>query len=219
VSALRCIVFLLSFLLAAAACPVEAAQSGLGREQALRQLARPSVEQRRLAAERLGEVGTSADVRVMLRTLRDVDGEVRAAAEAAIWQVWSRSGDEEADGLLAAGTVQMNSGALTEAIATFTAVVRRKPGFAEGWNKRATAHFLAGDLDRSASDCEQVLRLNPQHFGALAGYGQISARRDRPELALQYFERALALNPNMHGVAANVHALRSLLKERRGRMI
>ena len=32
------------------------------------------------------------------------------------------------------------------AIATFSEVIRRKPAFAEGWNKRATVLFLAGEL-------------------------------------------------------------------------
>jgi hypothetical protein len=43
----------------------------------------------------------------------------------------------------------------------------------------------------------------------------IHLQRDHPELALGYFERALAVNPNLHQVQATVEALRRLLIQRR----
>lgn len=210
---------ILTVLVLALTGTVALAAEAAGRERALRQLGATDVQARRLAAERLGDVGTYTDVRTLMRALRDPDPRVRAAAESSIWQLWSRSGDPTIDGLIAAGVAQMNAGAHDAAIATFTAVIERRPDFAEGWNKRATALFVVGELDRSAADCAEVLRRNPLHFGALAGMGQIHVRREQPEAALRYFERALRLNPNLRGVAANAHALRSLLRDRRGRTV
>ena len=63
------------------------------REQALADLAKPDVEVRRQAAIQLGEVGSMADAPALLRALRDPDDGVRALAERAVWQVWSRAGD------------------------------------------------------------------------------------------------------------------------------
>jgi len=56
------------------------------------------------------------------------------------------------------GAAQAQARQLTDAIATYSEVVRRKPGFAEGWNRRATARFLARDFKRS-------LEVNPNLAG------------------------------------------------------
>src|SRR6267143_4630520 len=122
----------------------------------------------------------------------DADERVRAVAELALWAVWSRSGDARVDDLFSKGVAEMGEQRFPEAIATFTRVIELKPGFAEGWNKRATAYFLAGEFRRSLKDCDEVIKRNPQHFGVLSGYGQIYLRLDQPEKALEYFRRVVA---------------------------
>jgi tetratricopeptide (TPR) repeat protein len=96
-------------------------------------------------------------------------------------------------------------------------VIRRRPAFAEGWNKRATAHYLAGEYKKSIADCQEVLKRNPRHFGALSGMGQIHLQLDEPGAALLWFKRALDVNPNMTGVELNVEALERLLRDKPGR--
>jgi len=139
--------------------------------------------------------------------------------ERALWQVWSRSGDAEVDALFERGLEQMKSGAADAAIATFSGVIDRKPEFAEGWNKRATLYYLVGEYAKSLADCAEVVKRNPSHFGALSGYGQIYLKLDQPEKALDYFERALAVNPNMEQVQAVIEQLRALVREKRKRSI
>ena len=111
----------------------------------------------------------------------------------------------------------MRAGDLDASIATFSAVIERKPDFAEGWNKRATARVLAGDFRRSLADCDEVLKRNPLHFGALAGYGQIYFQLEQYEKAIEYWRRALDVNPNMVGVEINIRATEQLIAERRKR--
>ena len=106
-----------------------------------------------------------------------------------------------------------------EAIAAFSEVIRRKPAFAEGWNKRATVHYMAGNFKRSLSDCDEVVKRNPYHFGALSGYGQIYFQLEQYDKALEYWRRALEVNPNMPGVEFNIQGVEALLKEMRGRAI
>ena len=43
---------------------------------------------------------------------------------------------------------EMQGGRLDKSIATFSEVIRRRPDFAEAWNKRATALFLSRELDK-----------------------------------------------------------------------
>jgi tetratricopeptide (TPR) repeat protein len=74
-----------------------------------------------------------------------------------------------------------------------------------------------GDYQKSLQDCDEVMKRNPSHFGALAGYGQIYLELDQPERALQYFRRALRVNPNLRGVAEIIPQLeRALLERRKG---
>jgi tetratricopeptide (TPR) repeat protein len=98
-------------------------------------------------------------------------------------------------------------------------VIRKKPSFTEAWNKRATAYYLAGRYDESIADCKQVLERNPRHFGALSGLGQIYLALGDDARALAWFRRALAVDPNLIGVALTIKALEDRIERRRDRMI
>ena len=159
--------------------------------------------------------GAPADARLLHERLRDESPFVRAYAEQGLWLLWSRSGDADIDRLMAIGADQMQAGRYAEAIGTFSNVISRKPDFAEGWNRRATVHYLAGDYARSIADCDEVLKRNPAHFGALAGLGQIHFKLEQYEQALDWFRRALEVNPNLAGVEENIRGLEQLLKDKR----
>ena len=163
--------------------------------------------------------GRMEDQPLLLKRLRDESPFVRGFAEQGLWLLWSRSGESELDRMMAAGVEEMQAGRHREAVATFSEVIRRKPDFAEGWNKRATVHFLAGDYRKSLADCAQVMKRNPFHFGALAGYGQIYFRLEDYDTALQWWRRALEVNPNMIGVEMNIKGAEELLRKKRGRTI
>lgn len=190
-------------------------RSPLTREQALADMKTSDLETRRRATAWLGEVGVLTDAPVLIGALTDVDEVVRTLAEHSVWQVWGRSGDAEADRLLQAGIEQMSRGDGPGAVETFTKAIQRKPDFAEAWNKRATVYFLMGEHQKSLEDCDEVMKRNPAHFGALAGYGQIYLQLDQPERALAYFRRALRVNPNMRSVEQIIPQLEQLLTERR----
>ena len=210
---------LVLLVLAIVAPSVNAAEAPWTRRQALRELGKPDPEARRAAAARLGEVGLMVDAPVLVRALRDRDEATREISENAIWAVWGRSGDGEIDALYQQGIEQMSSGPAEDAIATFSRIIRRKPQFAEGWNKRATLYYSIGEYAKSLRDCDEVIKRNPLHFGALAGYGLIYTQLDQPERALRYFKRALRINPNMQGVMRNIELLQKLLDEKRGRYV
>ena len=189
------------------------------RQQALKATLHTEPAVRRAGVARLGEVGTMADAERLMDRLRDDDAPVRQLAEAALWQIWSRSGEREIDALLLRGMQQMGAAQLVEALATFSEIIRRKPAFAEGWNKRATVYYLLGQYELSMKDCDQVLKRNRKHFGALSGYGQLHLARGDIERAQPYFERALTLNPNLAGVAATLGLIEQEREQRRRRTI
>jgi tetratricopeptide (TPR) repeat protein len=185
----------------------------------LERLQSGGVEERRIAAERLGEIGDDAATPALVRALHDPDVTVRNEAHDSLWAIWHRSGDPAIDARLAEGITLMQSGSLPEAIAVFTDVIARAPDFAEGWNKRATAYYLMGDLDRSLADCEEVVKRNPAHFGALSGFGLIYLQKNDLPRAAEYFEKALAVDPTLIQVEAALLQIREVLRQRRQQTI
>lgn len=189
-----------------------AAQS-MSRTQALKALKHSSAKKREAGVNRLSEIGLMADTEALVKALHDENQNIRVLAESALWEVWSRSGDAKIDMLFERGLEEMNTRRAEEAIATFSEIIRLKPEFAEGWNKRATIYYLTGQLKESLADCDEVIKRNPKHFGALSGYGLIYLKLGELEHALDYFQQALAVNPNMNAVARNIEMIKQELAE------
>jgi tetratricopeptide (TPR) repeat protein len=96
-------------------------------------------------------------------------------------------------------------------------LIARSPSYAEAYNQRAILYWRWGDYNKSITDCEQTLKLNPHHFGALAGLAQCHLHLKRPADALKVFKLANRVNPAMTGVEDNIHALEQMLREERKR--
>jgi len=189
------------------------------RDEALAALESPVTERRAEAVVWIANHGSMDDTALLFKRIRDQSEFVRGFAERGLWLLWSRSGDAGIDRTMARGVEQMEAGKLAESIATFAEVIRRRPDFAEGWNKRATAYYLAGEPRKSLADCDEVLKRNPRHFGALSGIGQIYFRLEEYEKAIQWWRRALEVNPNMVGVELNIKGAETLMKDKRRRSI
>ncbi len=147
--------------------------------------------------------------------LKGFSGPAEAApATRQIWAIWLEASDRAAGALLQKGIDDMSRGDHRAALEAFDKVVAMAPDFAEGWNKRATVHFLMDNLDQSLKDIARTLELEPRHFGALSGRGLVYARLDDLERALLSFEAAVAINPQMAGPRINAEAIRRILKRR-----
>ena len=79
-----------------------------------------------------------------------------------IWAIWHESKNPTVNELMQQGLAQMTNREYPAAIATFSQMIEVAPDFAEGWNKRATVHYLLGNFDRSVADIE---RKNVEHAG------------------------------------------------------
>src|SRR5213593_3612180 len=118
--------------------------------------------------------------------------------------MWHRSGNVHVDGLLREGIAAMERQALVAADATFTRLIEEAPAFAEGWNKRATVRYMAGDYPASIADCRETLARNPHHFGALSGQGLGHLALGQYREAAVLFRRALAVHPHLTGARHNL---------------
>lgn len=121
-------------------------------------------------------------------------------AESDIRRAWTRSGSASMDLLLKRGEAALDAGDVAAAIEHLTALTDHDPDFAEGWNARATAYAMAGLYGPAIADVAQVLRLEPRHWGALAGLGAMLAEMGQPDRALAAYRASFALNPHQQDV-------------------
>jgi tetratricopeptide (TPR) repeat protein len=138
----------------------------------------------------------------------------RDAAEArlveqAIWMIWHEIDEAVSAQLLELGAVAMANGEVAAARDAFDRLIERSPGFAEGWNKRATLLWLTGDHAGSVRDIQRTLALEPRHFGALSGLGLILMAEDAVPAAIRAFEAGLRLHPFLPGARQHLEQLRA----------
>jgi tetratricopeptide (TPR) repeat protein len=132
---------------------------------------------------------------------------------AQIWKLWQQSGSPELDAAMQHAVLVMGQ-VPALAMPILDDIVARAPDWAEGWNKRATVHYLMGEYDRSLADIDRVLALEPRHFGALAGMGLIRIEKGETREALAAFRRALAVNPFLRERFGIIPALEKELGEK-----
>jgi len=134
--------------------------------------------------------------------------------ERTIWSIWLVSDMAGTNILMEQGVNAMGVGDHATALEKFEAVVELEPDFAEGWNKRATVHYLMGNFAQSIEDVKKTLTLEPRHFGALSGLGLIYDSMDNLEGAKAAFEKALEANPHMVPIKMRLEEIEKELENR-----
>ncbi|WP_179380577.1 tetratricopeptide repeat protein [Jannaschia marina] len=157
-----------------------------------------------------GEI-LSEDAQVLLDRLGTLTSEEEAGEAnrlaAEILERWTHSGSSALDLLLRRGSDAIEAGEYTRAVSHLTALTDHAPDFAEGWNQRATAFFMLEEYGAALSDIEQVLILEPRHFGALAGLGIILEQLGDEEGALKALKAAAAVHPAEENVNRAIERL------------
>ena len=154
------------------------------------------------------------ELRTMLDELADPDLERWQRLERRIVRIWSQSGSATADLLLQRGRDALRTGDARAAIEHLTALVDHAPDFAEGWNTRATAFFMANQYGPAMADIQQTLRLNPDHFGALSGMGIMLEELKLSEQALNAYRAANAIHPHRPDILRALERLEVSLEGR-----
>ncbi len=127
--------------------------------------------------------------------------------EGQIWSLWTQTRSDTTALLMLRAKTAMDAKNMEVALKLLDAVVKLKPDYVEGWNRRATLYYLTNDYTRSMADIEQVLMREPRHFGALAGLGMIMQELGDDKRALDAFRKALAINPYIEKVPELVKTL------------
>lgn len=136
-------------------------------------------------------------------------GNEQAAARIAgrIEREWMRSGSRSIDLMMQWSASAIKAQKFDVALDFLDQVVTLSPDYAEGWNRRATVHFMMDNHAMSMADIDRTLRLEPRHFGALSGMARILDRGGRKERALEAYERVLEIYPMMRRAQDRVGTL------------
>ncbi len=112
-----------------------------------------------------------------------------------IWNVWNQSGSVSVDLLMDRALEALAAGNYENSLTFLDEIVDLAPGYSEGWNKRATVHFLRDDYASALNDLEATLALEPRHFGAIAGLALVLEDLGDKKGALDAYRRVLAVYP------------------------
>jgi tetratricopeptide (TPR) repeat protein len=126
--------------------------------------------------------------------------EAADAAESSINKIWLQSGSDTVDLLMSWSLKAMSEKDYALALDYLDRVTIMKPDYAEGWNTRATVHYLLEDYAQSIADIHQTLALEPRHFGAMSGLGMILHQLGEDKRAIEVFHQALTIDPYLDNV-------------------
>jgi tetratricopeptide (TPR) repeat protein len=178
---------------------VELLRSDWPRER-LREVMFADDEAAKTAAVCLVLVGQMEDTPALACLLHHDDPAVAGFAEHALWSIWFRDGDPQTNETLERAVKWIGDAHLPQAIALLEHAIEQNPKFAEVQNQLAIALFLSGRYEESIESCRLALRLNPHHFGAMAGLGHCYASLGQFEQSLQAYRCALQMQPRMAGI-------------------
>ncbi|MGA8969529.1 MAG: tetratricopeptide repeat protein [Pseudolabrys sp.] len=195
------IAFLTAALVAAGAAPV-AAQSGKRSEPSAKPTPVPRVDRTRNLDFLFGALKVAPD---------DVTAK---AIEERIWALWTASQSDTANLLMTRVKTAIEAKDLDLAIQLLDAIVKVKPEYVEAWNRRATIYYMKKDYGHALADIRQVLKREPRHFGALAGFGLILQDIGDDKQALEVYRRALTLYPRMERIPDLVKTLQEKVEGR-----
>jgi Tfp pilus assembly protein PilF len=133
----------------------------------------------------------------LFRQLKSCDGKEAERTEDQIWDVWMDHPHAAAARVLDLATRDIAARRYDIAETRLTQLLRRAPGFAEAWHKRATLYYLIGRDHECLEDIARTLELEPRHFAAMMHFGEILLGGGAPLEARFAFHAALTVHPHL----------------------
>jgi tetratricopeptide (TPR) repeat protein len=132
---------------------------------------------------------------VLLEDLKNPDETTRDRATREIWRMWFEQKGLVGLEVLRRAQILLELRDFAKAEAILTDLIAQQPDFAEAWNRRAVLYYVQGRYREAIANCEQVMRLNPIHFGALHGLGLCNMALGNYRTAIHAFHRAIQVQP------------------------
>ncbi|KFB08655.1 hypothetical protein [Nitratireductor basaltis] len=164
-----------AFLLVVVPAPIAHAQGTGETEASLSPAERLEALYARLRAER-----NEAAARRVAEQIRDA---------------WASQGGETAELLIDWAQSAAREDKFHVALDLIDQVTLLYPGYANGFNARATIHLMRGEMGQAMADFYRVLSMEPRHFEAMAGVAGILRSQGLEEQALGIYRRMLEVYP------------------------
>lgn len=126
---------------------------------------------------------------------RERSPEAARAVADQIRESFTLSGSATVDMLMANAAKAIEEKRYGAAMDFLDQVTLLAPNYAEGWNRRATIHYLMGNYGKAMSDVARTLAIEPRHLGALSGLAGILEDSGRDAPALKAWETYLTYYP------------------------
>lgn len=157
----------------------------------------------------------SEDLEFLFGALKVAPDDTSAKAiEQRIWAQWMVSSSDTTNLLMTRVRTAIEAKDMDLAIKLLDGIVKIRPDYVEGWNRRATLYYMKKDYGRSLADIREVLRREPRHFGALAGLGLILQDIGDDKRALDAYRRALDVYPRLQRIPDVVKKLQEEVEGR-----
>jgi tetratricopeptide (TPR) repeat protein len=127
--------------------------------------------------------------------------------ETQVLTLFNQSGSPSIDLLMVRAAAAAQSGDMATSSKILESITDIAPGFAEAWRVRG---MMAADVDNDKEAIiylNRAITLNPRQFQAYADLAGILAEYGDKKQALQYFRKALALDPYYDGLDKRVQQL------------
>jgi predicted O-linked N-acetylglucosamine transferase (SPINDLY family) len=122
-------------------------------------------------------------------------GETRLAEAASVYRAVLALDPQNWTSSNALASIALQGGELDEAILRYSALIERRPDFAEGHYKRGNAYNRLGRRPEALADYDQAVALDPEYANAFCNRGTVLQSFERWDEALASYDRALALDP------------------------
>lgn len=134
-------------------------------------------------------------VTALLEDLKNSNETIRDHATRNLWRLWFEQKGMVGLEALRQAQVLIEFRDFDKASDFLNHLIVQHPDFAEAWNRRAVLHYVQGRYWEAIADCEEVIRLNPIHFGALHGLGLCQMALGNYRSAIRAFHCALSVQP------------------------
>ena len=163
------------------------------KERIYRLLISGDRQQQRIAAEDLIYYRAQKQ---LVRALKSNSSATRDLAVSSLWQLWYHAAGDDAFRMIEASEKAIEKNDFVEGLNLLNRLVRKHPRFAEGRNRRGTLYWMLGQYDLAIADCEVVLSLNPEHFGAWQGLSMCQFHLGDYAKARRSVRTALRIHPH-----------------------
>ncbi len=140
------------------------------------------------------------------------DHELGRQIAVSIEKIWRIPGGDTVNLLIDRAEAFSQKNENEKAIKLLDAAVDLAPDYAEGWNRRAFAHYRVGNNDGALGDLRRTLALEPNHFRALEGMAKVLTSVGEKKGALKAYEELLRVHPTVEGAQTVVDELKKAIE-------